>query len=384
MPQSVLVMGASGYVGSHLVPFLIARGYHVRAASRRSDTLEARGWHRVELVETDALDPVSLEPALRGIETAYYLVHSMAAGRDFAALDREAADHFRLAAQRAGVRRIIYLGGLQPSEASSAHLRSRRETGDRLRAGPVPVTELRVGIIVGAGSAAFEVIRDLVYHLPVMVTPRWVRSRSQPIALDDLLEILVRLPNHEEKTDRIYDAVGPETLTYEELLRQFAEAVGRRLWILPVRVLSPRLSSWWLDLVTSVPASVARPLIDGLKHDLVSTHPTELCELLPRRLRTYAQAARTAVEAETTAAIPARWTEGAFRFRQERHDISYYSKSVGYRAASTAPPETAWAQVIAIGGDRGWVLREPTVAATRPARPSGGRRRDAPRATSSE
>ena len=197
----------------HLVPFLIARGYHVRAASRRSDTLEARGWHGVELVETDALDPVSLEPALRGIETAYYLVHSMAAVRDFAALDREAADHFRLAAQRAGVRRIIYLGGLQPSEASSAHLRSRRETGDRLRAGPVPVTELRVGIIVGAGSAAFEVIRDLVYHLPVMVTPRWVRSRSQPIALDDLLEILVRLPNHEEKTDRIYDAVGPETLT---------------------------------------------------------------------------------------------------------------------------------------------------------------------------
>ena len=354
MPQSVLVLGASGYVGTHLVPRLVERGYRVRAASRRREALEAGGWDGVEIAEADALDEASLERALDGVEIAHYLVHSMAAGRDFAALDREAADRFVRAAERAGVRRIIYLGGLQPAQAASPHLRSRREIGERLRAGAVPVTELRAGIVVGCGSAAFEVIRDLVYHLPVMVTPRWVRSRSQSIALDDLLEILVRLPEHEETAGRIYDAVGPETLTYEELLRQFARVVGKPLWIIPVPVLSPGLSSWWLDLVTSVPASVARPLIDGLQHNLVSEHPDELRDLIPAPLIGYEQAARAALEAETSAVVPIRWTEGAFRFHQQRHDISYYGKSERCEARSSAPPEAAWAEIAAIGGDRGW------------------------------
>ncbi len=354
MAKSVLVLGASGYVGTHLVPRLVERGYRVRAASRRREALEARGWDGVEIVEANALDLVALDQVLEGIEIAYYLVHSMAAGRHFAHLDREAADRFSIAAERAGVQRIIYLGGLQPAEGASPHLRSRRETGEYLRAGAVPVTELRAGIVVGPGSAAFEVIRDLVYHLPVMVTPRWVRSRSQPIALDDLLEILVRLPEHEETGGGIFDAVGPETLTYEELLREFAGVIGKELRIFPVPVLSPRLSSWWLDLVTSVPASVARPLIDGLKHDLLSERPGELRALLPHEPRTYEQAARAALEAETDEALPIRWTEGAFAFRQERHDISYYGKTARYAAQSDAPPEEAWAEIEAIGGDRGW------------------------------
>ncbi len=354
MPQSVLVLGASGYIGTYLVPRLVARGHRVRASSRRRDTLEARGWDGVEIVEANALDADSLARALEGIEVAYYLVHSMAAGRDFASRDREAAYRFRSAAERAGVRRIIYLGGLQPAQAASPHLRSRRETGEHLRAGDIPVTELRAGIVVGPGSAAFEVIRDLVYHLPVMVTPRWVRSRSQPIALDDLLEVLVSLPEHEDTAGRTYDAVGPEALTYEQLLRQFAAVVGKPLWIVPVPVLSPRLSSWWLDLVTSVPASVARPLIDGLKHDLVSGHPDELRDLIAHEPGSYEQAVRAALEAETNAAVPIRWTEGAFRFRQQRHDISYYGKSARSEAQSSAPPEAVWAQIAAIGGERGW------------------------------
>ena len=354
MARSVLVLGASGYVGTHLVPRLAERGYRVRAASRRRETLEARGWEGVEVVEADALDAESLGRALDGVEVAWYLVHSMAAGADFAERDRLAADLFRAACERAGVGRIIYLGGLQPSSGASPHLSSRRETGERLRAGTVPVTELRAGIVVGPGSAAFEVIRDLVYHLPLMVTPRWVRSKSQPIALEDLLEILVRLPEHDETAGGTYDAVGPETLSYEQLLRQFARVVGRRLWVLPVPVLSPRLSSWWLDLVTSVPARVARPLIDGLRHDLVSARPDELRALLPAHRASYEQAVRAALEAEQAAAVPIRWTEGAFRFRQQRHDISYYGKSARYEARSEAPPEAAWAQVEAIGGERGW------------------------------
>ena len=352
--SNILVLGASGYVGTHLVPELAARGHRVRASSRRRDTLEARGWEGVEIVAADALDPASLDVALDGIEIAYYLVHSMAAGRRFAELDRRAANTFREAAERAGVQRIVYLGGLQPEGEASSHLRSRRETGELLRAGPVPVTELRAGIVVGPGSAAFEVIRDLVYHLPVMVTPRWVRSRSQPIALDDLIAYLVRLPDHEETVGKIYDAAGLEALTYEALMRQFARVAGRPLCIFPVPVLSPRLSSYWLDLITAAPASVARPLIDGLAHDLVSTDPWPLREAIPIRLHTYEQAVRAALAEEEAAGPPARWTEGAFRLRQSRHDISFSDKRARSEVRTSAPPEAVWAEVAAIGGDRGW------------------------------
>ncbi len=173
-----LVLGASGYVGGNLAPPLAARGHSVRAAARRREVLEARGWRDVEVVQADALAPESLDAALAGIDVAYYLVHSMAAGRDFPQIDREAARNFRDAAARAGVQRIVYLGGLVPAGNASAHLKSRGETGAILREGPVPVTEVRAGVIIGPGSAAFEVIRDLVFHLPGMVTPRWVRSRS--------------------------------------------------------------------------------------------------------------------------------------------------------------------------------------------------------------
>ena len=195
MTTRVLVFGASGYVGTNLVPCLAARGFAVRAAARRRATLEARGWpDTVEVVEADALAAGTLPAALEGVDVAYYLVHSMAAGPDFPRLDRVAAENFRAAAERAGVRRIVYLGGLQPAGDASTHLASRGETGEILRAGRVAVTEVRAGVIIGPGSAAFEVIRDLVFHLPAMVTPRWVRSRSQPIALDDVLEYLARLP----------------------------------------------------------------------------------------------------------------------------------------------------------------------------------------------
>ena len=177
-----LVFGASGYIGSNLVPYLLAKGIPVRACARRVEVLEARGWSGVEIIGADALDPTTLPAALDGIDTAYYLVHSMAAGRDFGRLDLQAAENFATAAQQAGVRRIVYLGGLIPEDADSEHIRSRRETGDVLRRGAVPVIEVRAGIIVGPGSAAFEVMRDLVYHLPVMLTPRWVRARSPPNA----------------------------------------------------------------------------------------------------------------------------------------------------------------------------------------------------------
>jgi len=349
----VLVFGASGYIGSHLAPRLTDLGHEVRATSRHPETLAGRGWDGVELVGADALDAQSLDPALDGIHVAYYLVHSMAAGSDFAARDRSAARNFRQAAQRHGVQRIIYLGGLQPPGSQSEHLASREETGDILRDGPIPVTELRAGIIVGAGSAAFEVIRDLALHLRVMVTPRWVRSRTQPIALDDLLAYLIGVLDVPTTAGRTFDVGGPETLSYQEMIRQFAGVMGARVTILPLPVLTPRLSSYWLDLVTAVPANVARPLIDGLRHDLLADD-REIRALIPRTLLSYREAVARALEIERTEQVPARWTEGALLYRAGRPDFAYYSRRAGGTARCAASADVAWRVVAAVGGRSGW------------------------------
>ena len=351
--SKVLVFGASGYVGTHLVPRLRAHGAHVRAAARRRASLDARGWPDVELVEADALVPASLGPALDGIDVAYYLVHSMAAGRDFPALDREAAANFRDAAARAGVRRIVYLGGLRPSGDASPHLASRGETGDILREGSVPVTEVRAGIIIGPGSAAFEVIRDLVFHLPAMITPHWVRSRAQPIALDDVLEYLARIPEFPEAAGAIYDVGGPEVLTYEELIRQFGDLVGRRPVILPVPVLTPQLSSYWLSLVTAVPTNIARALIDGLAHDVLASDTT-IQTLIPLELKNYRAAAKAALEIERGATANPRWSDGSMVYRQNRPDFAFYGKKMTGEAVAAAPAEAVWREVTAIGGANGY------------------------------
>ena len=216
--RAALVFGASGYVGSNLVPHLVEKGWSVRAAARNVDVLKARSWEGVDLVQADALDPATLASALNGIDTAFYLVHSMNAGGKFGVLDLEAATNFARAAALAGVSRIIYLGGLVPGESAGEHIDSRRETGDILRCGVVPVTEIRAGIIVGAGSAAFEVMRDLVLNLPLMVTPRWVRSKSPPIALANLLVYLEQIALCKESSGQIYEAGGPEICTYEEMM----------------------------------------------------------------------------------------------------------------------------------------------------------------------
>ena len=353
----VLVLGASGYIGSHLVPRLQHAGHEVRAASRRRETLEGRRWDGVELVAADALDPAGLDAALAGIEVAYYLVHSMGSGPDFADRDRAAAESFREAAARAGLRRIIYVGGLQPGDDASEHLRSRRETGDVLRAGAVPVVELRAGIVVGPGSAAFEVIRDLANHLPVMITPRWLRSRTQPIALGDLLAYLEGLVDLDLPEGAIFEVGGPDVLTYGDLIRQFAETVGKHPVILPVPLLSPRLSSYWLDLVTSVPASVARPLIDGLRHDLLADD-SAIRQRLPIPLHTYREAVDAALAGERRAPLPARWTEGALAFRGDDPEVSYYAKGARTETPVAAPAEAVWAVVRTLGGRRGYLYAD--------------------------
>jgi uncharacterized protein YbjT (DUF2867 family) len=351
--MKALVFGASGYVGSNLVPLLVERGFAVRAAGRHADVLNSRGWKGVEVVTADALAPESLAKALEGVEVAFYLVHSMASGGDFARLDRQAATNFRDAVAAADVKRIIYLGGLQPADEASEHLASRRETGDVFRAGPVPVTELRAGIVVGAGSAAFEVIRDLVNHLPVMTTPRWVRSRTRPIALDDLLDYLVGAAEHPEMAGHTYDVGGKETLTYADMLRQFAAIASKRRLIIPLPVLTPRLSSYWLGLVTAVPAAVARPLIDGLRHDLIPDD-RPIRAVLPIPLQTYRDAVVAALRQERLLAVPARWTEGALAFRGYNPEVSYYSKGERAEFDVNASAENLWKVVSSLGGDTGY------------------------------
>ena len=299
MHGRILVFGASGYVGRHLTARLLALGHSVRAAARRLPALEAEAWQGAELVTADALDPASLGPALDGVTVAYYLVHSMMAGGDFPARDRIAAANFAEAAASAGLQRIVYLGGLAPLAPDTVHLASRIETGDILRAGPVPVTELRAGIIVGPGSAAFEVMRDLVAHLPIMITPRWIYSKSPPLALDELLGYLIALPDRPEAAGQVLEAGGPERFTYEAMMRELAGRLGRRQpWIIPVPLLTPNLSSYWLALVTATPVNVASALITGLKHDL-EADDRELRRLVPDQERIgFAESIARVFEAE--------------------------------------------------------------------------------------
>ena len=346
--QRDLVFGASGYIGTNLVEFLLAEGRNVRATSRNIEVLRGRGWDGVELRAANALEPASLDGALEGIDTAYYLVHSMAAGKAFPELDARAARHFAAAAARHGVRRIVYLGGLTPERPVSAHLQSREETGDILREGGVPVTELRAGMIIGPGSAAWEVIRDLVNHLPIMVTPRWVQTRSTPIALDNLLRYLADVPAYEETAGEIYEVAGPDVVTYIEVMRRYGRLVGKRPIILSVPVLTPRLSSYWLRLVTAVPTNIARALIDGLSQDVIASE-NRLAQLIPQRLLDFDESAERALTAERKHAVPARWVESSAAVQTFRPEYSYYSKQAHGEYVTDSGSEDLWAVICRVG-----------------------------------
>jgi uncharacterized protein YbjT (DUF2867 family) len=354
---SAVVVGASGYIGTNLVPELLACGYRVRASARSREVLGARNWQNVELAAADVLKPETLDAALAGQDVAYYLVHCMRDGEDFAEIERRGAQNFAAAAARAGVKRIVYLGGLMPKDADSAHLLSRRLTGELLRAGVVPVTELRAGIIVGPGCASFEVIRDLVNHLPVMVTPKWVCSKSPPIALANVLTYLAGIATIPEAAGGIYDIAGPEILSYEELMRQYAEAIGKKPIILPVPVLSPRLSSVWLRLVTAVPTGTARALIDGLKLR-IEADDRDIRRLIPQQLMNYREAVSAVFEVERRNAVASRWTEGALMYRDYNPNYAFYAKNSSASFVARASPDAVWKQVTSIGGDNRYYAAE--------------------------
>jgi uncharacterized protein YbjT (DUF2867 family) len=266
----VLVTGATGFVGGRLVSALLGEGHNVTVLVR--DAAAYREGHPtdgVRIVEGDLLEPGSFDAAM-DVEAAYYLVHSMRAGTDFAERDRRAARNFSRAAGDAGVERVIYLGGLgEERDQLSSHLRSRREVEAILGEGSYDLTTLRAAIVIGAGSTSFDMIRQLAGRLPVMITPKWVRNDCQPIAIRDAIAYLTGVLDAPETAGETYEIGGPDVLTYEEMMERTARLMGQRLRILPMPVLTPRISAYWVDLVTDVPKSVAHPLILGLKNPVV-------------------------------------------------------------------------------------------------------------------
>lgn len=285
------VLGATGFIGSALVPALAQRA-EVVALSRRGDAPVAPG---VQAVAADATDAAALRRALEGVEVAFYLVHSLGSA-DFGEVDRRAATTFAEEAERAGLSQIVFLGGLGDDASElSPHLRSRAETAAILAGGGVPVTTLRAAIVVGRGSAGFETIVALVDRLPVMIAPRWVSNPTQPIALVDVVGYLVDIAGHRQSIGEAFDLGGPEVLTYREMIECVSRLRGHRRRIVEVPVLSPRLSSYWLHLVTPVRASVARPLVEGLRNPTVA-HDDRIRRLLPRELTPFEAAARDALE----------------------------------------------------------------------------------------
>lgn len=346
--RRAVVIGASGYIGTNLVPRLVAEGWQVRATSRNTDVLAARAWPGVELVAADVLDAASLREAVAGADVVFYLVHLMAAGGNFAELEREAARNLVAAADEAGVGRIVYLGGLAPDKPKSQHLQARIDTGEILRTAACQVVELRAAMIVGPGSAAWEVMRDLVNHLPVMLTPRWVRSRSTPIALDDLLTYLTGVAEADIDGSPVYEVGGPEVCTYEEMMRTYAEIRGKKVWIIDVPVLTPKLSSYWLRLITAVPTKIAAALIEGLAHDYIA-RDDRIRELIPQPLMTFRESAEAALEAEKNHTVEGRWVEGSMACREWNPDYAFYAKRASGQAETTAPPEAVWQVILQIG-----------------------------------
>lgn len=293
--RKVLIAGATGFIGRLLTRRLLDEGRAVRCLVRGAAVGLPAG---VEAVQGDLLQPLSLGPVLEGIDSAYYLVHTMSGGRaGFERRDREAAENFAAAAGQAGVRRVIYLGGLgETGDDLSEHLRSRLEVAGILKKGRFATTFLRAAIIIGAGGAAFEMVRSLVQRLPVMITPRWVTTRCQPIAVDDVIAYLAGCLADERTTGRTFDIGGPEVLTYREMMERFGRIEGRNLLILSVPVLTPKLSSYWVGLITPVSPSVSMPLIEGLKNEVVC-RDTAIREFIPLRLTPYDEAVRKALAA---------------------------------------------------------------------------------------
>lgn len=359
----LLVSGANGYIGLRLVRELIDRGHEVLATvrdKRRFPLDDFAETDALRLVEVDFLDEVSCRSLPGNVDAAFYLLHSMGSGAGFASKEETCALNFAAAAEMNGWRRIIYLGGLGADrEPLSAHLASRRNVESVLDACGVPLTVLRASIIVGSGSASFEIIRDLAEKLPLLVTPRWVKTRCQPIAIRNVLGYLAGCAEDDRTAGRTYDIGGPEVLAYVDLIRRYAKTRGLKRFFLSTRVLSPRLSSWWLVLLTSTSFPIARALVDSMTHETVC-HDEEIRGIVPQELLTYQEAVERALSRIAQNRVPSSWTDALAAgtldprcfdaVKAPEHGVYQDTRSVPL----DAPMEEVKRRIWSIGGHAGW------------------------------
>lgn len=351
--QRILVLGASGYIGQHLIPRLTEQGHEITAAARRIEWLEEQNWPHVSCRYVDVYRPETLTAALWQIDTVYYLIHGMGDGDDFIEKERQAAENLRDALRGSNVKQVIFLGALQPEGSSSPHLIARKLTGEILRQSGIPVTELRASIVVGPGSAAFEIMRDMVYNLPILTPPRWVRSKSSPVALDNLLTYLTGLLQHPAQENRIFDVAGPEYISYQTLFERFIKISGKKRWLIPVPLPTRFISVWFISMITSVPTSIASALIQGLNHDLPADGKP-LQALIPQPLQTFDEAVKETLRREDEVVDSADWGYDPEARARWRPGYGFYPKHAGCELDTQASSEALWHVVQQLGGKEGY------------------------------
>lgn len=351
--QRILVLGASGYIGQHLIPRLTEQGHEITAAARRIEWLEEQNWPHVSCRYVDVYRPETLTAALWQIDAVYYLIHGMGDGDDFIEKERQAAENLRDALRGSNVKQVIFLGALQPEGSSSPHLIARKLTGEILRQSGIPVTELRASIVVGPGSAAFEIMRDMVYNLPILTPPRWVRSKSSPVALDNLLTYLTGLLQHPAQENRIFDVAGPEYISYQTMFERFIKISGKKRWLIPVPLPTRFISVWFISMITSVPTSIASALIQGLNHDLPADGKP-LQALIPQPLQTFDEAVKETLRREDEVVDSADWGYDPEARARWRPGYGFYPKHAGCELDTQASSEALWHVVQQLGGKEGY------------------------------
>lgn len=355
-PKNILVIGATGYVGSYLVPALLADGHHVVASSRSLTTLKQRPWCQhpnLSLKTLDLSKGCDLGPYLVGIDCVYYLVHGMNSGKDFYQYELDMAHHLSRALSRSDVSRVVYLGATLPDSELSTHLAARKATGNILRDSGKQVIELRAGIIIGSGSAAFEVMRDVVCNLPVVVTPVWVKSKSYPIALSTMVDYLRKLLALDVIGSPIFEAKGTEAISYQDQMRRFARLINRRFLLIKLPLLTPKVAALWLSVVTSVPKPIASALIDGLKHEL-TPKGEDISEHIPLPLIPFEHAVEKALSEESDVVKSDIWGFDKDAIARWHKDYSYYPKQAGFCVETDASAESLWQHIQKVGGDEGY------------------------------
>lgn len=361
--MNILLTGVTGYIGKRLIPVLLAQGHHLVCCVRDQARFPANELYpgaNISVCEVDFLRPVNLATTPKNIDAAFYLIHSMSTKTgDFELLEKQTAQHFVDYLDATSARQIIYLGGIVKEDELSKHLRSRKATEEVLRTSRIPLTSLRAGIIVGSGSASFEIIRDLVEKLPVMVTPRWLNTEHQPIAVDDVLQYLTGVLGNSKTYGQTYDIGGPDILTYREMLMGYAKARNLRRFIYTVPVMTPRLSSYWLYFVTTTSYSLAVNLVNSMKIRIVCSD-TRLREMLGIAATTFEEAVRSAIDTSMQHRVPSSWKDayssssshGSIAQHINVPDFGCYIDKREQNIATNV--DDVLKNIWSIGGERGW------------------------------